>query len=190
MGFFNNLKLCIYLPDMNNDNNPNPNLMSLEEISAFLQVKPRTIYKLIRDGQLPAIKIGKFWRFSKDEVEKYLTSKKFRFGMDAMGHHFFHLSVLEKYRQDNTKYYINEQANDGWVGNIQQYHDKKQAQVVGAIKKSSFADVHYRQTRLNSGLTAIVLTPEQYESLPYEEEAHWRKFIMQPHDIGFTPHSG
>ena len=37
--------------------------LTTEEVLAYLKVTPRTIYRLIRTGELPAVRIGRQWRF-------------------------------------------------------------------------------------------------------------------------------
>jgi excisionase family DNA binding protein len=51
-------------------------LMTLEEVSAFLRASPQVIKKLCREGRIPATKIGKFWRFSREELDAWLRNRK------------------------------------------------------------------------------------------------------------------
>ena len=58
---------------------PNPDnqtLMTLKEICDYLKVTRYTVYRLIKDGQLPAIRVGGQWRFRPDQVQRYLASKQ------------------------------------------------------------------------------------------------------------------
>lgn len=41
----------------------------MDEISTYLGVKRETIYKWINDKNMPAHKIGRLWKFKKDEVD-------------------------------------------------------------------------------------------------------------------------
>lgn len=43
--------------------------LSVDEISTYLGVKRETIYKWINDKNMPAHKIGRLWKFKKDEVD-------------------------------------------------------------------------------------------------------------------------
>ncbi len=43
-------------------------IMDIDAASDFLNIKKRTIYKLAKDGEIPAIKIGGQWRFSKQQL--------------------------------------------------------------------------------------------------------------------------
>jgi len=45
--------------------------LKIEEIAEFLQVDKRTIHRLIKKG-MPAFKVGKQWRFAKDDVKDWI----------------------------------------------------------------------------------------------------------------------
>ena len=42
--------------------------LRVEEAAELLKVSTRTIYKLINDGDLPAVRVGNKWRIRRDEV--------------------------------------------------------------------------------------------------------------------------
>lgn len=48
--------------------------LSVEEIGAYLGVKRDTVYKWISDTALPAHKIGRLWKFRKDEADTWVRS--------------------------------------------------------------------------------------------------------------------
>lgn len=50
-------------------------LMTLQEIARYLKLSVHTIYKMVEQGRLPGIKLGKHWRFRKEEVYEWLTRK-------------------------------------------------------------------------------------------------------------------
>jgi excisionase family DNA binding protein len=52
---------------------PSP-FMTGSEVARHLQLDVRTLYKLVREGQIPALKIGTGYRFSKDAIEKLIIS--------------------------------------------------------------------------------------------------------------------
>jgi len=47
-------------------------LMTLEEVSQYLRVTKKTIYRLLRRGSIPATKVGHQWRFNKASIDKWL----------------------------------------------------------------------------------------------------------------------
>jgi excisionase family DNA binding protein len=53
---------------------PDP-LWTVEEMAAYLKLQPETIRTMARRGELPALKIGKVWRFQRHAIHKMLTSQ-------------------------------------------------------------------------------------------------------------------
>lgn len=45
---------------------------SLDEVQKILQVTRRSIYSYIKDGKLKAVKIGKYWRVTRENLEEFL----------------------------------------------------------------------------------------------------------------------
>jgi excisionase family DNA binding protein len=50
-------------------------LIALTEDSAYLRIPSSTIYKLPREGTLPAQKIGRNWQYHKDVLDDWLKGK-------------------------------------------------------------------------------------------------------------------
>ena len=49
-------------------------IMTLEEVAAYLKLKPQTIYTWAQTGKIPAAKIGKEWRFKKSIIDTWFES--------------------------------------------------------------------------------------------------------------------
>ena len=49
-------------------------LLTVDEVAAFLRVKPATVYEWAKDGKIPASKIGRLWRFRRDDVEAWVRN--------------------------------------------------------------------------------------------------------------------
>lgn len=49
--------------------------MSIADASKFLGVSTHSVRHLARNGQLPAAKIGRCWRFYKDDLESFIRSQ-------------------------------------------------------------------------------------------------------------------
>ena len=47
-------------------------LMTVEELAAYLRVTKKTIYRLLRQGKIPATKVGRQWRFEKARIDEWL----------------------------------------------------------------------------------------------------------------------
>ncbi|MBF4481720.1 helix-turn-helix domain-containing protein [Dehalococcoides mccartyi] len=51
-------------------------ILTVDEISDYLKIPRSTIYKLVREGKIPAQKIGRHWRFRKEAIDRWLENKK------------------------------------------------------------------------------------------------------------------
>lgn len=47
-------------------------IMTIKEVSKYLKMNERTVYKLIQGGQIPATKLGKQWRLNKEQLNEWL----------------------------------------------------------------------------------------------------------------------
>jgi len=48
-------------------------IMNVDEVARYLGVVPDTIYRKARRGEIPAVKVGKMWRFPKETLDKWLN---------------------------------------------------------------------------------------------------------------------
>ena len=49
-------------------------IMDIRSAAKYLQIKERTLYRLVGDGEIPGIKVGGQWRFSKKCLEEMFFS--------------------------------------------------------------------------------------------------------------------
>jgi excisionase family DNA binding protein len=54
--------------------------LTTEEVLAYLQVNLRTVYRLIKAGKIPAVRVGRQWRFRKRDIDAWLDSQRTRGG--------------------------------------------------------------------------------------------------------------
>jgi excisionase family DNA binding protein len=47
-------------------------IMTVKEVAVYLKMKPVTIYKLAKEGRIPAFRVASFWRFKKELIDKWL----------------------------------------------------------------------------------------------------------------------
>jgi len=52
--------------------------LSVDEIADYLGVSRDTIYSWLADKRMPAHKVGKLWKFQKNEVDHWIRSGKAR----------------------------------------------------------------------------------------------------------------
>ena len=51
-------------------------MLKVKDIMEMLNISRPTAYRWIESGELPAIQIGKNWRFDEAEMKKYIESKR------------------------------------------------------------------------------------------------------------------
>jgi excisionase family DNA binding protein len=52
--------------------------LTTEEVLDYLQVNLRTVYRLIKAGKIPAVRVGRQWRFRKSDVDAWLDGQRAR----------------------------------------------------------------------------------------------------------------
>jgi excisionase family DNA binding protein len=56
--------------------------VTLEQIADYLQISTSSIYKMVQAGRIPAYKVGRQWRFKKQEIDEWVESNKSRRAQD------------------------------------------------------------------------------------------------------------
>lgn len=47
-------------------------VLTIEELSAYLKIPKSTLYKVVREGKIPSQKVGRHWRFRKAAIDRWL----------------------------------------------------------------------------------------------------------------------
>ena len=55
---------------------PEPSLLSLEDVARLLSVEYQFVYRLVRSGTLPAIRLGRIYRVARGDLEGYLEKQR------------------------------------------------------------------------------------------------------------------
>jgi excisionase family DNA binding protein len=50
--------------------------LTTEEVLEYLQVNLRTVYRLIKAGRIPAVRVGRQWRFRKRDIDAWLETQR------------------------------------------------------------------------------------------------------------------
>jgi excisionase family DNA binding protein len=50
-------------------------VLTLKEVSELQQISEGTVYKMVREGRIPAFKIGSDWRFQKDRIVHWIAEQ-------------------------------------------------------------------------------------------------------------------
>lgn len=48
-------------------------ILTLEEVAAYLKAGRRTVYRLAAEGKIPAFKLGGTWRFRRTELDQWIA---------------------------------------------------------------------------------------------------------------------
>jgi excisionase family DNA binding protein len=51
-------------------------VLTIEELSAYLKIPKSTLYKLVREGKVPCQKVGRHWRFRKKAIDRWLEETR------------------------------------------------------------------------------------------------------------------
>ncbi len=49
--------------------------LTVAEVASLLRISTMTVYRLIKAGDLPALRIGRSYRVTEDDVDRYLSAK-------------------------------------------------------------------------------------------------------------------
>ncbi|MCB0995148.1 MAG: helix-turn-helix domain-containing protein [Acidimicrobiales bacterium] len=49
--------------------------MTVAEVATLMRVSTMTVYRLIKAGDLPAVRVGKSYRIREDDVDRYLGNR-------------------------------------------------------------------------------------------------------------------
>jgi excisionase family DNA binding protein len=60
-------------------------VMTVEQLAKYLQLDEQTIYRKVRTGQIPAVKIGKTLRFKRDVIDGWLTLSSLKWSSKKRG---------------------------------------------------------------------------------------------------------
>lgn len=56
--------------------NSEGDVLTIDEVSAYLKTPKSTVYKLAQEGRLPCQKVGRQWRFHKGAIDKWLKESR------------------------------------------------------------------------------------------------------------------
>ena len=56
-------------------NEQSDEILTIEEVAAYLKAGRRTVYRLAANGQIPAFKLGGVWRFRRAELERWIAAR-------------------------------------------------------------------------------------------------------------------
>ena len=51
-------------------------ILTTKELADYLNLTEVTIYKYLKEGKIPGHRIGKSWRFDKDQIDNFLKREE------------------------------------------------------------------------------------------------------------------
>ena len=54
---------------------PASDILTIEEVAAYLRLTPQTIYKWAQEKRIPAVKLGKEWRFRRSILDRWIDAQ-------------------------------------------------------------------------------------------------------------------
>jgi len=64
---------------------PDVDIMNVHDLAEYLRLSEAKIYKLANEGQIPALRMGKVWRFKKDIIDEWIRLMTEQ-GLQAINH--------------------------------------------------------------------------------------------------------
>lgn len=52
-----------------------PDILTVQEVAAYVHLHPITVYRMANSGALPAFRIGRNWRFKRQQIEQWLVDR-------------------------------------------------------------------------------------------------------------------
>lgn len=74
-------------------------VMNVRELAEFLKVSTQTIYNMLREGRLAARKVGREWRFHREDIERLLRVESVSGPRPAFGVAFRSRSISDEDRK-------------------------------------------------------------------------------------------
>ena len=62
-------------PDRPSGPAPAGEILTIEEVAAYLRLTPQTIYKWAQEKRIPAVKLGKEWRFRRSILDRWIDAQ-------------------------------------------------------------------------------------------------------------------
>ena len=53
---------------------PEPEFLTVDEVAELLRVSARTVQRLLKEGKLPGVRVGRQWRIPRAELVAYLKA--------------------------------------------------------------------------------------------------------------------
>jgi excisionase family DNA binding protein len=62
------------------ENLPDPKFLTIAEVATMIRVSKMTVYRLVHSGELPAVRVGRSFRVTEEDVNAYLEKSFYNAG--------------------------------------------------------------------------------------------------------------
>lgn len=62
----------MFMSEFMKESGNNKTIMNVREVAKYLRISEAKVYRLVKQGEIPAMRIGKAWRFRKDILEEWI----------------------------------------------------------------------------------------------------------------------
>lgn len=62
------------------DSRPDPKFLTIAEVATMMRVSKMTVYRLVHNGELPAVRVGRSFRVPESDVDEYLRKSFYNAG--------------------------------------------------------------------------------------------------------------
>jgi len=129
-------------------------LMTAREVCTYLKISRQTLWRRLKKGEPPGIKLGGQWRFKRGKIEKYFMA-------DAIAQpRCFKTEVLSKY-SEAEQYQLQRIKNSG------------------TLVSNDFEIIYYTFMRLKDGTEIILMPTTELQKMPLTEKEHWISFEIR-----------
>lgn len=59
---------------------PDPKFLTIAEVASVMRVSKMTVYRLVHNGELPAVRVGRSFRVTEEDVNDYLRKSFYNAG--------------------------------------------------------------------------------------------------------------
>ncbi|WP_370290577.1 helix-turn-helix domain-containing protein [Nocardioides sp.] len=59
---------------------PDPQFLTIAEVASVMRVSKMTVYRLVHGGELPAVRVGRSFRVTREDVDDYLRKSFYSAG--------------------------------------------------------------------------------------------------------------
>lgn len=59
---------------------PDPKFLTIAEVASMMRVSKMTVYRLVHNEELPAVRVGRSFRVTEDDVNEYLRKSFYSAG--------------------------------------------------------------------------------------------------------------